>query len=86
MKTVRQVESLLGVQNLDSTTPDGPRGSALGNGFDATQVFLGEKRSEGILGKVLSDAAPILAKIAREYSIATIFNGEIPTTDPLVTM
>ncbi|KAL5492617.1 hypothetical protein ACEPAI_4064 [Sanghuangporus weigelae] len=81
VKTVRQVETLLGVQDLDSAQE-----SLLYNAQDATQTFLGGPYLGGTLGRVLTDAAPILAQIADEYGIDTILNGGIPTTTPLVTV
>ncbi|OCB87636.1 glycoside hydrolase family 5 protein [Sanghuangporus baumii] len=86
VKVVRAVETLLDVENLDSTAPEGLLESLLGNTLNVTQSLLGGQSYGGTLGKVLTDAAPIFVQVASELGIGSILTGGLPSRTPLVTM
>ena len=80
------METLLGIQQLDSTAPQGLLENLLGNTLNATQSLLGGQSYGGTVGEVLADAAPILEQMAAEYGFSSILTAGLPSRTPLVTV
>lgn len=83
VEVIRAVETLLGVVDMDSTSPKGLSEKLLPNTLNATESIRGGELYGGEVGKVLFDAAPMIAEIAFKYGFGGILGGDCPNRKPL---
>ena len=86
VRVIRAVETMLGIDTVDSTAPQGLLEKLLPNTLNVTESILGGNLYGGAVGKVLSDAAPMIAEIAFSYGFDSILGGDCPNRTPLHTV